>query len=113
MRSIFCLVSSTASSFCGEVAQRRTRQNGKIGTNSCHHQNDVTSLRQRDHCASAVACIGAPFSVARVSPRQSEMVRLLARMNLVSTLHARCFPVWPRIIPAQCPRRCSTFPTDE
>ena len=32
--------------------------------------------------------IGVPVSVARVSPRQSEMLRSLARMNLVSTQRA-------------------------
>jgi hypothetical protein len=39
---------------------------------------------------------GVPFSVARVSPRQSEMLRSLARMNLVSTQHTTNGPRQPK-----------------
>ena len=68
--------------------------------------------------------MGVPFSVARVSPRQSEMLRSLARMNLVSTQHALLPCLAPdhsgleaNVLrfddPLQAARRCSTFPTDE
>ena len=55
MRSIFCLASATAIFFfCGEVAQRRARQNGKIGTSGVDADAPLRPLPHRHDVVAAI-----------------------------------------------------------